>query len=58
MVQIDEKGPYLEQAKQFVSRIINESNASDRFIIFNSNGQLLNNNILSRESAQRLISKT
>lgn len=57
MAQIDEKGPYLEQAKQFVSRIINEANASDRFIILNSNGQPLNSNILSRESAEQWVQK-
>lgn len=57
MVQIDEKGPYVEQAKQFISEIINDANGTDRFIIFNTNGELLNDNVLSKTTAKKVVNK-
>jgi len=57
MVQIDENGPYLDQAKQLIEKIVNQANDNDRFIIFNTNGELINPNKLSKNSVGNLLKK-
>jgi hypothetical protein len=40
MSQIDVKGPYINQAKEIAAQMISRAGASDRFLIYNTHGEL------------------
>jgi hypothetical protein len=41
MGQIDGKGPYIEQAKEIAGMLISQARSSDRFLIYNTHGDLM-----------------
>ena len=51
MGQIDENGPYEEQAKDLLRRFVDKARKQDHFMMINTNGEILNPNILNREAA-------
>jgi len=57
MRQIDENGPYEDQAKELLRRFVEKARKLDRFMMINTNGEIVNPNILDRDAALRLLDR-
>ena len=57
MGQIDANGPYEEQAKDLLRRFVGKARKQDHFMMVNTNGEILNPNILNRETALRWLDR-
>lgn len=55
MSQIDERGPLMSTAKTAVSRLIDAASAEDRFLIYNTHGELLMAEEMGQAQARRLL---
>ena len=57
MAQIDENGPYEEQAKDLLRKFVERARRNDHFMMINTNGGILNPNILDRDAAVRWLDR-
>ncbi|MCC5934138.1 MAG: BatA domain-containing protein [Candidatus Cyclonatronum sp.] len=55
MTQIDERGPLMETAAAAAGRLIDAASAEDRFLIYNTHGELLMAEEMSQAQARRLL---
>ncbi|HKJ45919.1 MAG TPA: BatA domain-containing protein [Balneolales bacterium] len=55
MAQIDKNGPYIDQAKQIIKQVTDDANSNDRFLIFNTNGELVNSNVVNKSVVGSII---
>ena len=57
MGQIDEQGPYLDQALQVARDIVNRAPGHDRFLVETTNGESLEPTLVNASEAGRIIDK-
>jgi hypothetical protein len=55
MMRVDANGPYIEQARELAKGIIEMARDQDRFIVYNTHGELLRPGILNKTQALQAI---
>lgn len=55
MNQIDENGPYIDQAKKFVENVISQAKNNDQFLVIPTHGEADQERIVNRHEARRLL---
>lgn len=55
MDQIDENGPYIDQAKQFAENVISRAKSNDQFMIITTHGEPGHGRPVNRQEAGRLL---
>lgn len=55
MSRIDANGPYINQAREIAQGIVQNARSNDRFLIYNTHGELVRSVILNQEQATDVI---
>lgn len=55
MNRIDANGPYMNQARSLANAVIDRAREQDRFLVYNTHGELLRSSVLDAGQARRLL---